>query len=265
MPPPPWEMDAYRAQGKVEGFFGDGLFALVQPGSESLTVLDAERGRGWYWVRSSESLGTFERAAPLRTLLHLWLTGRGVGVVHAGAVGTPEGCLLLAGPTAAGKSTTALSAPRSGLRVLADDSCLLRFEPEPVAHSLYSSAKATDATLAHLPVLAPRVANPDREPWEKALLFLDEWTPEWLLAAAPVRGVVLPRVTGEPETRVAPISPMAALAALAPSTLLQMPGSGETELRRLGELVRTVSCHRLEAGSDPDGVASALADLLERA
>jgi hypothetical protein len=44
--------------------------------------------------------------------------------------------------------------------------------------------------------------------------------------------------------------------------MLQLPGSGEATLRRLGEIVRAVPCHRLEVGTDPGGVADTLAALL---
>jgi hypothetical protein len=120
-------------------------------------------------------------------------------------------------------------------------------------------------TLARLPSLAPRVTNPDREPFDKAVLFPSEWAPERLLATAPVRGIVVPRVVDRPDSQVAAISPRSALAALAPSTLFQLPGSGEAQLRRLGRLAGSVPCHRLDAGSDPRRVAERLAALLDRA
>jgi hypothetical protein len=44
--------------------------------------------------------------------------------------------------------------------------------------------------------------------------------------------------------------------------MLQLPGSDGATLRRLGRIVRAVPCHHLEAGTDPGGVADALAPLL---
>jgi hypothetical protein len=261
-PSPPWGLDDYREQGKIRGYFGDGLYSLFQPGSEALSLLDAERGRAWFWIKAADQTTQFERAAPLRTVLHLWMHERGVQLLHAAAVGTPRGCVLLVGNAGAGKSTAALACLGSPpLRILADDYCLVGQGAEPAVGTLYSSAKATEDTLARLPFLRP-MASSSRVRDEKALLFLHEHAPGRLLDTAPLRGIVVPHVAGRPETTVGPASPAAALAAVAPSTMLQLPGSGEATLRRLGEIVRAVPCHRLEVGTDPGGVADALAALL---
>ncbi len=264
LPPPPWGLEDYRPQGKIRGYFGGGLYSLLQPGSESLSILDADRARGWFWVRSPSRLTNFERAAPLRALLHLWLAGRGVAIVHGAAVGTDEGCVLLVGGTGVGKSTSALGALRSSLRILADDSCLVAGSEPPVLHTLYSSAKATEETLDRFPFLEPMVSNPGRSEWDKALIFLHEHVPDRLLASAPLRAIVVPRIAARAETVVHAASASTAMVALAPSTMLQLPGTGAASLRRLGAIVRAVPCHRMDAGTDPAGVTAALADLLDR-
>jgi hypothetical protein len=54
----------------------------------------------------------------------------------------------------------------------------------------------------------------------------------------------------------------AALAALAPSTVFQLPGGGGRELAALAGLVRTVPVWELHAGTDLDGVVAALDQIL---
>jgi hypothetical protein len=264
MPSPPWKPDDYREHGKLRGFFGDQLYSVFQWGSNSLSILDAPRDRAFYWVKTAGQVAYFEMAAPLRTILHLWLRERGIQLVHASAVGTGEGCLLLIGPAGAGKSSATLACINSNLGILADDYCLVGPGPRPTVHTVYSAAKLHADALKRMPMLASMVANPQRPPWEKALLFLHQHCPEKLIARAPLRGILLPRVSGEPSSRLVPASPAAALSAIAPSTLLQLPGASQQTLARLADMVRSVPCHHLEAGGDPDGVASTIESLLRR-
>src|SRR5690606_32523602 len=64
------------------------------------------------------------------------------------------------------------------------------------------------------------------------------------------------------ESSLEPVSPARALAALAPSTLLQAPGAGQAALDRLAQLVASVPCHSLQAGSDLEALAALLAELV---
>jgi hypothetical protein len=262
MPAPPWNPDDYREHGKLRGFFGDQLYGLFNWGSHALSILDVAGERAFYWVKAAEQIGYFEMAAPLRTIVYLWLRDSDVALVHASAVGTPAGCVLLVGRAGVGKSSATLACLSSELGILADDYCLLGPGPQPTVHTLYSAAKAHEDTLQRMPFLAPMVVNPDR-PWnEKALLFLHRHHPEKIVAHAPLRAIVLPRVTPGASTRVRRASSTAALAALAPSTLLQLPGATQTTLARLAEVVRHTPCYQLETGRDPAGVSRALEPLL---
>ena len=56
----------------------------------------------------------------------------------------------------------------------------------------------------------------------------------------------------------------AAFLALAPSTIIQMPGSREDEFAAMGELVRRVSAARLELGSDLATIAPVIKDLIRQ-
>jgi hypothetical protein len=56
-----------------------------------------------------------------------------------------------------------------------------------------------------------------------------------------------------------------ALAALAPSTLLGLPGSDGSAFPVMADLVRRVPCFQLELGSDLPGIAPAVRRALEAA
>ena len=261
MVPSPWGRDDFRQHGAIRGLFGDGLYAVFVRGASTLSVVDAGRGDAWFWVKVPSELPSLERAAPLRTLLRLWMADHGVLLVHGGAVGDRRGCLLLAGRSGAGKSGTALSALTSELGYLGDDCCLVTPGPSARVHSLYRSAKVDPPTLRRMPGLVPMVDGPVPEDG-KAVILLPA---DRVLGEAELRGVVMPRITGRAVSRVQRASPAAGLAALAPSSLLQFPGADERMLRRLGSIVRSVPSYFLDVGTRPESTAAALGGLLPSA
>jgi hypothetical protein len=225
-----------------------------------LEALDLARGEAVLWVDAPERVPWYEQAAPLQAMLHTWAASRGLRLVHGGAVGRPDGCLLLVGRSGAGKSTTALASLRSSLRYLADDFCLVRPDDLTV-FSLYSSAKTTSDTLARLPWLARLVIEPP--PGEKAIAFLHDHVPEHLLDRAPLRGIVVPRITDEPGAALVPASRALALAELTPGSIGERRGLREEAFRQLAAITVAVPCHVLQLGRDPGCVPELLAGLLD--
>lgn len=129
-------------------------------------------------------------------------------------------------------------------------------------YSLYSSAKLDPGHIQHLPQLAPLVSNRKELPNEKALIFLQEHCPERLSEGFPVRAIVLPRVTGRPDTRYRAASPAACLTALAPSTVFQLAGAGSEVFRYLSAFVRQVPSYVLDLGTDLSGIPDVVLSLL---
>ena len=140
--------------------------------------------------------------------------------------------MLVAGPSGSGKSTTTLACLEAGLGYLGDDYVLLDVD-EPSVHSLYSTAKLEPDNLHRFPELAPLVANPDRLDSQKAMLFLHEHRPEQLVLHAPVGAILLPRIAHTSRTTLAPAPASAAMSALAPTTLFQLPGYGREVARQV--------------------------------
>jgi hypothetical protein len=260
-PGPPWDPgEVFRDSGRVKasidghlnGDFAASTFSIYRP----------RRDHGLYWIRAADDIDTSETGSPLLTILHLWLSTRGVQVAHAGAVGDPEGCVMVVGTGGVGKSSTTLACLPSDLGILGEDYCLLGPEDTPVVHTLYSSAKANADTIERLPFLGPMVSNPNREANEKALCLLADHVPDKLVARSPLRAVAIPRITGRRETATSQASPAAALAALAPSTLFQLRGATGEALARLARAVRAVPCHYLDVGTDPEGIPAAIRSLM---
>ena len=74
---------------------------------------------------------------------------------------------------------------------------------------------------------------------------------------------MVPRISGELETTVESCNPIAALKALAPSTLLQLPGEGNATMANLSALVRQVPTYVLNAGTNLDGISGSVESLLK--
>jgi hypothetical protein len=267
LPPPSWGGDAYGAQGAIRGFNDSRYCTNVWLGDErwhfaAFNMLDQQSGKALYWLPDAADFPFAERSAPLRTILNWWMGRRGGQVLHAGAVGCARGGVLFAGKGGSGKSTTALACLWSKLSYASDDYCLVDFGETPRAYSLYCSAKLCTDSLQRLAGLAPYVSNPERLAEEKAVIFLDQPFGEKLIESFPIRAIVLPRVTDQPVTTLTKVAGAAALTALAPSTIFQLPGNGAQAFHLLAELVRRTPAYELALGADISRVPSVIENLL---
>jgi len=227
-------------QHPVRGYIGSGGF--FQWEGTSLSALDAQRGQGWDWGRNAES--GIDRAAPLSAVFRSWLASREIQLVHAAAVGTEHGCVLLVGRGGAGKSSAVLACVAQGLRCVGDDACLLGPDNPPTVFSLYSSVQEEVRAI---------------EPGGKTLAFLPTRA---LLHEAPLRAVAIVSTSGREDSLVRPASPGQALAALGPTSILRMPGPAQSTLARLARILEAVPCRHLEVGRGAYATARAVRSLL---
>jgi hypothetical protein len=213
------------------------------------------------WVRSVSALPGWYVAAPFRTFISWWAeTWEGV-LAHAAVVGYPKGGVLLAGASGAGKSTTALAAVASGARFLSDDCALLKMDPGAVAHIVYRTAKVDPRWLVSgLSALRGFETKLEHDRGKAILTF--PRGERMLLGRCPIVAVLVQSISDSDSTRLAPVSPGRALAALAPSTLLQSPGTGQQSLDVLAEIVNSVPCFELRSGRNLEQVAARLLSLL---
>jgi hypothetical protein len=267
-PPPRPQADPGSPAGAFYFFEDPPARGVFQPGMEALSVVDLGADRAWYWVADPAALPYWERAAPIRQILHWWMASRDHQQVHGGAVGTPDGGVLLVGKGGSGKSTCSLASLTSELRYAGDDYTMVSAEPRPWVHSLFSSGKVDPANLWRVPHLEPAVSNAERLATEKAVVFVDQHFPDRPIDGFPLRAIVLPTITGGPRSRALPTSRAAALTALAPSTVFQLHTAGSEALQYMTHLVRKVPAYVLELGADVSeipGVILALLDEVRRA
>jgi len=228
----------------------------------SLSVLDTQRDEAWFWVSNAERIPYWEEASPIRYLLDWWLGDQGMQLVHAGAVGTPEGGVLLAGRSGSGKSTSTLTSLDSTLQYAGDENVAVAIEPHPWVYSLYSTGKLMADHISRLPFLVPALANADRLNLEKAVVYVHEHWPHNVATDFPLRAILAPKVVpGRVDARVVPVPPLVSLAALAPSTIFQTH-TGQDSLARMRSLVQAVPSYMLELGSDMSSISRVITALL---
>jgi hypothetical protein len=170
--------------------------------------------------------------------------------VHSGAVGLPDGGVLLVGKSGSGKSTATLACLASPLLYAGDDYVMVETGSSPYVHSLYNTAKLNADNIFRFPHLHEAISNLDQLPEEKALIFLHELYPKKIAQGFPLRGIFIPHVTGETNTSLKRISSAAVLQAIAPTTLFHLPGFGHEAFQKMIALVEHVPAYGLELGTD---------------
>src|SRR5581483_7842647 len=106
-----------------------------------LSVLYRQQRRAIHWVPDAPSIPFYEQSAPFLQILHWWARENLHQMVHAAAVGTATGGVLIGGKSGSGKSTTTLACLKAGLRSTGDDYTLLRASHPPLVRNLYSTGK----------------------------------------------------------------------------------------------------------------------------
>jgi hypothetical protein len=263
VPPVTPEVEPGEPVGAFYFFEDPPARGVYQPGIRALSAVDLRADRAWYWVADPAALPYWERAAPIRQILHWWMATRGHQQVHAGAVGTPDGGVLLVGKPGSGKSTSSLISLVSELYYAGDDYSMVSIEPRPWVHSLFSSGKVHPENLSRLPHLERALWNGERLATEKAVVFVDQHFPERPIEGFPLRAILLPTITQRPHTRTVPTSRAGALVALAPSTVLQLHTAGGEALQYMTRLVREVPAYVLELGTDVSEIPDVIMALLE--
>ena len=191
------------------------------------------------------------------------LRRRGRFPLHAAALAAGGQGLLLAGRSGAGKSTLALALLRAGFGFLGDDGCFLAPEPGGVrVLALPDEIDVTDTTVALFPELGFLRGRRPPAGSRKRQLNPEEARGGASLAECTARALVFPRLSGEPRSRLEPMSAAEALLELVPNVLLTEPARGRAHLAALAELARECTCHRLWTGRDLAAVPSLLGGLL---
>ena len=249
---------------KFSGAIGNGpfqVFCSVNPNSVSL--LDGERNIGLFWIEDMDKLPWYELARALRDIIRSYALRRDMQMVHAACIGKKRSGVIIAGPTGAGKSTTALSSLTSPLEYLADDLCLIgRDGSEVRAYALYNTGKLNH--FDRLPHLERHTSNPNRIASEKAVIFVHEEFPQKMANSVGVSAICVSEVMDGEETVLRPVSSDVALRGLFNSTKEALIDMNVQDFFALYKICSTVPCYLLQCGRDLEALNAKLADLLDK-
>jgi hypothetical protein len=262
---PPWLSEELRVCGEIPSFIAERFYAHYNVYHNALTIFDRGGRKAVYWIRDAKDVPDHETASPLFALFHAWLSRFGGCLVHAAAVGNPEGGVLLVGECGSGKSNTAVACLDSELLFAGDDRCVVEAAPCPRVHSLYSTAKTHARDLQRFPFLTPEHARLRYLQSGKILYMLHDLYPEKLTGGFPLRAILLPRVTGRENTSIVPGPAAEGLKMLAPYAMLRWPSTAQRSFQTLTQLFRHVPCYRLELGTDIRQIPAVILEMLRSA
>lgn len=263
---------SWRPPGRANGwhettFQSEDARYIAQRLPHTLSCLDRERGELLGGIAWHDDIFIYERAKPFARLLLAWHNNIGVQIVHAGLVSRNGVGVLLAGKSGSGKSTSSLLCALAGLDFVGEDYVALERAGDGsfVGHSLYNSVFLDTRHVERFPQLASLAFRGLRPHEEKSVVLLSDVVPERLERCAQIRALVFPEVTDSAGAEIRALSKGAALLALAPSSLLQIPNRdlGARGFERLADLVQSVPCFRLAVGSDWESITNRL-DALAR-
>jgi hypothetical protein len=225
----------------------------------SLVWLDRQARRVVGCIESTRLLNLDERARPFHKLISSWLEENGIQFVHSGLIETGGKGVLFVGNGGAGKSTSSIACLRAGMGYLGDDFLGLGVEEGRfIGHGLYASCLLNVHHIKRFPDLQPLGHAPNHANEDKFVLYLREAFPRSLKQRATVDALVLPRVVDREFTSFRPATKVAALKAIAPTSVMYLPRPNRAAFERLTVLVEKTPCFWLELGRHIESIPDAV-------
>jgi hypothetical protein len=217
------------------------------------------------WYLTASALTIEERSKPFYRLLYVWLARHDIHMIHAGLIARHGRGALLTGKGGAGKSTSTLRCLLADFDWLGDDYIGLAASDGETfgGFSLFSSCCIPHDSMSHFTDLQALTSKPNYPDEDKSLLVLARPFRDRVITSCPISLILLPRVAGR-TTSVCRASPIEALMAVAPSSLLLMPTPTTDAFKVIAQLVDCVPAYWLELGEPVDGLSGVIANLLDQ-
>lgn len=262
-PERPCEWNDFTDRGDIWGFNSQRIKTAFHWIECSVNVLDHERNSAVFWVQNNRQLPFWVYASPFRTIIHWFMEKRGYQLLHAAAVGTEEGAVLITGKGGVGKSTTALSCLNSGFKYLSDDYLITKIDPEPTVYTLYNTAKLNSDNVHKFPSLSKLVDNSEKLENEKAVLFLYPDKKDQIVDSLPIKAIFTPVIKDKKETSINAAKKLLVERSIAFTTMSQLPNVGKHTHDYISRLTSRTALHTLHLGSDFDKIAQSISSYLE--
>jgi hypothetical protein len=231
----------------------------------SLVWLDRGSSRILGCIESTLRLNLDERARPFHKLLSPWLEDRGIQFVHSGLIAHAGRGVLFVGNGGAGKSTSSIACLRAGMGYLGDDFIGLQTQARPfIGHGFYASCLLNVHHVKRFPDLLPLCHAPNHAHEDKFVLYLTEAFPNCLQQHTSVDAIVLPHVVDSEVTTFRAATKMAALKAIAPTSVMYLPRPNRVAFERLSQLVESAPAYWLDLGRRIDLIPAAVQQLAEQ-
>ena len=252
MPPPPCEWDDFTDRGDIWGFNSKRIKTAFHWSEFSVNVMDTETNTAVYWVKTPRTFPYWVYSSPFRTIFHWWMEKNNCQLLHAAAVGTEDGAVIITGKGGVGKSTTAVICLHNGFLYLADDYLIIKKGREPKVFSLYSTAKINMEDMFKFSSLREFAGKQTEENQEKAVLFLFPGLREQIQREMPLKAILTPEIKKQKRSEIKPVSYWSVQRAMSFTIMSQLPGVGSHTHEYIGEFLTSLPCFKLALGSDPD-------------
>jgi GT2 family glycosyltransferase len=262
MPMPSCTKADYTDRGDIWGFDSKRYQLAFHWSDFSVNLFDLKKNIGIFWVQNSNSLPYWSKASPLRTLFHWWMKKNQAQLLHAAAIGTEKGAVLVTGKGGIGKSSTALAGLATGLQYIGDDYVIVKLTPHPRVFSLYSSAKLNPDQTNQFPQLALQLTHIEED--EKTSFYLYPVFSQQISLSLPIVAILTPEFSAQSQTIFSPVSKELLQGAASLTTMSQLPHSNQITYELIGDLIDQCPTMKIQLGSDLHGVANAIKNLIEQ-
>jgi hypothetical protein len=129
--------------------------------------------------------------------------------------------------------------------------------------SLYNIAKLREDALPRFAALHPILSHFEEEKEKKAYFYVHQHFPAQVLKEAPIRAIVLPRITGEPASRLTRAAPLDAVRGVIAWSIKEIPRSDRHGERIMLQVISRLPAYELHLGRDDESTLAIIRSLLD--
>lgn len=263
MVPPPCKKSHFTDRGDIWGFNSKRIKTAFHWSEFSVNVMDVKTKTAVYWVNSAGQFPYWVQSSPFRTIFHWWMEENNAQLLHAAAVGTEDGAVLITGKGGVGKSTSALACLNAGMDYYADDYLIVKKDPIPIVYSLYSTGKMNRSDQDRFPALRNFASDLINEEQEKDVFYFYPSLQNQIKKSSPVKAILEPKINHRKSTTYSNISYWHIQRALSFTTMSQLPGVGSHTHDFINDLCTKIPCYKIEPGTNMKEVPTSIGNFIK--
>lgn len=216
-----------------------------------VTVYDHQNGVITSICQGADALENDVIAKPLLRFLMGILQQNRIYLAHAALVGLNGQGVLVTGKGGMGKSTISSAALGGGLSFCGDDFVALqRVDGAIIGHSLYATLLLHPDQVALHPHFSGLCRASHSVEVPKTVVILGKAFERQTVTRLRIEAMAVPKITADPMSCLQPLSRVAALRALTPTSVFSSPWREVERARFLIDLAADLSCFEYVSGSD---------------